>query len=240
MTFGRAALLGYSTRGSTRGCLQAYPTCPRDPDKLIEYLNNHNGGFFRFFRGTPGQNSAHYSKPYYRPRPSYRPSVYKKIIDSQNYSPQFNQYRILTKPAIYSSVSSVQFHEPNVDNYKLSVSPSRKGKKLSFPDNALKFTIARPETNKKLYQGDRFPLKNDFSTSWEHFSREPVNQFFPDRTGTGDFILDYDKFHTIKKTYYMYEERDPRKISFPESNIDYTTNKRMIFPQHRAKSNGIF
>ncbi|KAI5726714.1 hypothetical protein M8J76_007382 [Diaphorina citri] len=49
LVFGRAALLGYTARGDSRQCLTAYPLCPRNPDQLVDYLNNHNGGFFRFF-----------------------------------------------------------------------------------------------------------------------------------------------------------------------------------------------
>lgn len=49
--FGRAALLGISSQGRPSSCRYAYPECPRDPDELVDYLNNHNGGFFRFFNG---------------------------------------------------------------------------------------------------------------------------------------------------------------------------------------------
>ncbi|XP_022915406.2 uncharacterized protein [Onthophagus taurus] len=54
--FGRAALLGYNSKGDSYSCAQAYPKCPRDPDLLLNYLNNHNGGFFRFFNGLPQQH----------------------------------------------------------------------------------------------------------------------------------------------------------------------------------------
>lgn len=30
-------------------CRYAYSQCPNDPEQLVHYLNNHNGGFFRFF-----------------------------------------------------------------------------------------------------------------------------------------------------------------------------------------------
>lgn len=30
-------------------CRYAYPDCPNEPEQLVHYLNNHNGGFFRFF-----------------------------------------------------------------------------------------------------------------------------------------------------------------------------------------------
>lgn len=48
MNFGRAALLGYSGSGN---CDVAYPKCPRDEEQILFYLNNHRGGFFRFFNG---------------------------------------------------------------------------------------------------------------------------------------------------------------------------------------------
>lgn len=47
MNFGRAALLGLSAGE----CDAAYPRCPRDESQLLNYLNTHRGGFFRFFNG---------------------------------------------------------------------------------------------------------------------------------------------------------------------------------------------
>lgn len=47
--FIKAALLGYVSRNGAQSCMDAYDRCPRDPDKLVQYLNNYNGGFFRFF-----------------------------------------------------------------------------------------------------------------------------------------------------------------------------------------------
>jgi hypothetical protein len=48
----RAALIGHATRTKTgtrvtrRGntCAQLYKDCPTDPDSLLNYFNNHNGG----------------------------------------------------------------------------------------------------------------------------------------------------------------------------------------------------
>lgn len=45
MNFGRAALLGISGGA----CDTSYPRCPHDETQLLYYLNNHRGGFFRFF-----------------------------------------------------------------------------------------------------------------------------------------------------------------------------------------------
>jgi len=49
LSFARATALGYGSRGDPATCYRAFPRCPRNPDKLVHYLNNHNGGFFRFF-----------------------------------------------------------------------------------------------------------------------------------------------------------------------------------------------
>ncbi|XP_063897000.1 uncharacterized protein LOC126053956 [Helicoverpa armigera] len=50
--FSLAAIMGLTAKGNPTECRRAYPQCPNDPEKLINYLNNHNGGFFRFF-GQP-------------------------------------------------------------------------------------------------------------------------------------------------------------------------------------------
>lgn len=50
LNFARAAVLGYSNKNPAM-CYRAFPRCPRNPDKLVHYLNNYNGGFFRFFSG---------------------------------------------------------------------------------------------------------------------------------------------------------------------------------------------
>ncbi|XP_048513875.1 uncharacterized protein LOC125501644 isoform X2 [Athalia rosae] len=52
--FGKAALLGYTNRGDPSICYNEYVRCPNDPRDLVHYLNNHNGGFFRFFRNGHG------------------------------------------------------------------------------------------------------------------------------------------------------------------------------------------
>ncbi|XP_076640723.1 uncharacterized protein LOC143352280 [Halictus rubicundus] len=49
LNFGRAMILGYSNRGDSVACFRAFPKCPRDPNQLVYYLNNYNGGFFRLF-----------------------------------------------------------------------------------------------------------------------------------------------------------------------------------------------
>jgi hypothetical protein len=42
----RAALIGHATRKHTgqTSCSQMYTKCPSDPDRMVDYFNNHNGG----------------------------------------------------------------------------------------------------------------------------------------------------------------------------------------------------
>lgn len=47
--FGRAVFLGMTSKNNSGTCRYAYSQCPNDPEQLVHYLNNHNGGFFRFF-----------------------------------------------------------------------------------------------------------------------------------------------------------------------------------------------
>ncbi|CAL7936561.1 unnamed protein product [Xylocopa violacea] len=60
--FGRAMILGYSNRGNSRACYEAYPKCPRDMNGLIYYLNNYNGGFFRLFSRFHGGKYRGYGR----------------------------------------------------------------------------------------------------------------------------------------------------------------------------------
>ncbi|XP_020801938.1 uncharacterized protein LOC110178970 [Drosophila serrata] len=47
LIYGRAALLGLS--GGDRSCIRTYEKCPKNEMEIIHYLNNHRGGFFKFF-----------------------------------------------------------------------------------------------------------------------------------------------------------------------------------------------
>ncbi|KAJ8682505.1 hypothetical protein QAD02_018297 [Eretmocerus hayati] len=83
ISFGRAALLGYSNRGHSSICYQEYYRCPRRSDQLISYLNNHNGGFFKLFNSNNGN--------FYRPQQSYYRPFYKDSgehdIEQANFGP---------------------------------------------------------------------------------------------------------------------------------------------------------
>lgn len=55
LIYGRAALLGLT--GGERTCSSTYAKCPRDEDEILFYLNNHRGGFFKFFNEPGGSPS---------------------------------------------------------------------------------------------------------------------------------------------------------------------------------------
>ena len=69
LSFGKAALLGYTNKGLPQTCYREYSRCPQSSDQLISYLNNHNGGFFRLFSANTGS--------YYRPQQSSYKPYYK-------------------------------------------------------------------------------------------------------------------------------------------------------------------
>ncbi|XP_011302209.1 uncharacterized protein [Fopius arisanus] len=68
LTFGKSALMGYTNRGNPDVCYRQYPRCPREPSALVDYLNNYNGGFFRFFRNKNSGLS-------YRAAVNHRPAL---------------------------------------------------------------------------------------------------------------------------------------------------------------------
>ncbi|XP_046387331.1 basic salivary proline-rich protein 2 [Ischnura elegans] len=75
--FGGAALLGISSRGRPENCYKAFPDCPQRSERLLEYLNNHRGGFFKAVgdplrSALPGSQSPDGPVPR-PPRPPLRP-----------------------------------------------------------------------------------------------------------------------------------------------------------------------
>ncbi|XP_036327259.1 uncharacterized protein LOC118739870 [Rhagoletis pomonella] len=56
LIYGRAALLGVS--GGERSCTQTYAKCPKNEYEILYYLNNHRGGFFKFFGESEEPNNS--------------------------------------------------------------------------------------------------------------------------------------------------------------------------------------
>lgn len=81
LVFGRAALLGVTA--GEQSCHTAYPKCPRNEDDILYYLNNHRGGFFRFFNGGAafGDDTNF----------QYNPNPYGQQQQNQQYQPPQQQ-----------------------------------------------------------------------------------------------------------------------------------------------------
>lgn len=226
LLFLRAAFLGYSSKGDPKVCLNGYPLCPKDPDQLVNYLNNHNGGFFRFFNRQ------------LRRQPHYPPHVHKRLnaTDEEvrggggdlHFSPRLRKLgfaaRILNDPIeiedigqYYGKIANIrqqirdppQYQSPAADpvvdgNEQNSALPARKAKKIAFPGR---------------------PAKSAFVTA--------NVMIFPDRTGTGNLVLSGDPSVGLKisfadddtapetgktsKVKFLYDrQRYPKKMRFPE------------------------
>lgn len=193
MAFGRAILLGITARGDPDACFSAYPTCPRDPDRLVDYLNNHNGGFFRFF-GT--------QQPYYPPHHVSRIqtglsqfTATKRPQDVRGNRPHRFSNHISTnlKPPSPPGHREPDFFRQEIPTSKLSVlfpiaGNNRQTKGLTlFNPNGTKnssvktFSFPHGEESNPDFHIERPPLEQKKPTA-------PMT--FPDKTGTGDLRLD--------------------------------------------------
>lgn len=106
LVYGRAALLGLTS--GEQSCITAYPKCPRSEDDLLYYLNNHRGGFFRFFNG--GAAFGDDVNNQYNPNPyTYTSSSYPQQQQQQQHS-QYPQHQ--QQPAYQHSPQVNQQPQP--------------------------------------------------------------------------------------------------------------------------------
>ena len=196
MVFGSAVLHGITAKGDPNTCFSAYPTCPRDPDRLVDYLNNHNGGFFRFF-GT--------QQPYYTPHQVSRIqtglSQFTAISRPQNFRgtrPHQFPNHISTSlkppsPPAYRDPDFFRQHQTTTSKLSLLFpitgnNRQTKGLELSSPNG----------TENSAVKTFSFPHGQNPNVDL-HVERPPIKQTkptlpmtFPDKTGTGDLRLDID------------------------------------------------
>ncbi|XP_072401835.1 uncharacterized protein [Diabrotica undecimpunctata] len=204
--FGRAALLGYTSKGNKGSCTTAYPNCPSDPDKLVQYLNNYNGGFFRYFNGLNQQNYApyQYNDAFYNINKNFRQSFYGSKGSAER--------RIQNKPVIYIPSNSIEqnsiFKFPDEEyNYRKSKTllPTSDNFNNLFKQPGKPFIF--PNYKQEYIKEDHNPL---YSHNVKQFEKpEPHHKasllIFPDRTGTGELIVDSSEF---EKDHIAYEDND--------------------------------
>ncbi|XP_043282283.1 uncharacterized protein [Venturia canescens] len=95
LSFGKSALMGYANRGNPNICYRQYPKCPRSSAELIDYLNNHNGGFFRFFGNVRGSG---YQGSYYRGNLRRQPAPPPGISGPESDRTEYNESDKITFP----------------------------------------------------------------------------------------------------------------------------------------------
>lgn len=212
-TFAKAALLGYISKGNSDKCLSAYPTCPSDPDKLVQYLNNYNGGFFRFFNGISPQPTPQYSPQFQNYGGDMQNSPYRNLVAEQ---------RIQNKPAAYipnkypgNDATSIPNH---ISSGNFNLNKNRSPKTLIFPnddgDDFNEFTFRKP---KELPFSINHYHSNELDLQRPLPNHHASPMIFPDRTGTGDLRLDTEELNeNYKQTQHNLQNNF---ISFnPSSN----------------------
>lgn len=233
LMFGRAALLGYNSRDDPRSCITAYPTCPRDPDQLINYLNNHNGGFFRFFNQQLPQYAPQYAG-------------YKGRADKYKESPR-----------ILSGSPSQYYDVPSAYDLPLQTGPQRP---TVFPldhqdyygGNYYGGGAAGAGANNVATYSDvgnfKFPSNHRRGKSTTPNNSKMV--FPPDRTGTGGLRADLDQYGNYKGVYYdgetvKFADQDhngSNKMKFPEdipamgNRLPYSRKQKLVFPASNTGS----
>lgn len=194
--FGRAALIGLTSNGNDKQCIDSYPKCPTDPDTLVEYLNNYNGGFFRYFNGI---------NPHFYNNPHNYPTTKRQLVNPQE--------RILTKTnndfIRYKLTDEIKFPPDNLEINSFSIKPYhiyqyKSPKTLVFPDY-------NSESNREIFKGSyrkrkgfSFPKENNneliFQKPLSNYQDTPT--LFPDRTGTGELIIDSEEFQDNSNLFF--------------------------------------
>ncbi|KAJ9588079.1 hypothetical protein L9F63_018557, partial [Diploptera punctata] len=221
MTFGRAIFLGFTANGDLNTCFSAYPLCPRNPDDLVDYLNNHNGGFFQFFSNQ---------RPYYPPRPHGRIQNGAQRITS---SPGIIQDRPVQRP----SRGPKQLQFPNVypppmtQNLNAFRDPDyfRKEKlSLLFPNNQ---NEAIQETNFFDHKGSANSAVNSF-----YFPENVKNQ------ESHTYYVNEQTSNPTVNTFYLpghVNKIQPIDSNFYNNNNNKLPNspgKALFFPNNNGQS----
>ncbi|CAG4985419.1 unnamed protein product [Colias eurytheme] len=217
--FGRAVLLGVSSKENPSACRYAYPQCPSDPEQLVHYLNNHNGGFFRFFN-SPQQGQQNVQQ-FYNHLQNYQ-------IDQQNtqqFSGDNGQQNQNFGYGLYQQQSYGNEQQNNINSGYGFQNPNpylNNGNKYGFAypyNDRLKkgYKIQKRIQNKpNSIENDEFPSNNNGKWS------------FPDKD---DFEESEDDYNTVKDT------RESKTLKFPETNTNYVQEytrktRGFVFPNN--------
>ncbi|KPJ15485.1 hypothetical protein RR48_09414 [Papilio machaon] len=209
--FGRAAFLGMSSKNNPASCRYAYPLCPTDPEQLIFYLNNHNGGFFRFFN-APQNNQQNINQFYNQLSQNYN--------NQQNQFPQNGNTNFLYQHNQINGYPTQKYgNNYNYDQNKHD-SLNKIRFKNNFDDNKIEKRIQnRPDKYLDDIE-DNFSFENVDSSKWS----------FPEDNVSTNNVRDGKGLKFPEHSYYdnnirEFNKRDPRGFKFPDTrNIEYEIN----------------
>lgn len=192
--FGRATVTGITAKGNPSACYRAYPQCPRDPEKLINYLNNHNGGFFRFFGQPDTPQQTHNLEQFYN------------YLSGQNGLPQQQQQGYgLLKPNGYG------FPQQNPYAQSYNYGQSNYNKQFSNRNaNSIESEVEAKIQNKPI--GNILEADSDLNSDESQVTGSKWS--FPDEGNKNRYGRDKVK---IRKQ----PERGSKTLKFPDDRYDY-------------------
>ncbi|XP_063366325.1 uncharacterized protein LOC134654783 [Cydia amplana] len=230
--FGRAVFLGMTSKANPGTCRYAYPQCPNDPEQLVHYLNNHNGGFFRFF-AAPQQNQQQGLEQFYnqlsgqnyglyQPQQPSQPNQYHNHnlqqgygLQPQNqhlYDQQFGQY--------HQQYVAQQYQNPNFQDY---------GLQQQFHQN---YQIPNPYGNGYGLYGQNYPYQKSLNQS--SFDNRIQKRIQNVRNTVIVNVSSKPKWSFPESTSKrdVYSNVSLGKVfNFPQSNVNsITAGKGFVFP----------
>ncbi|KAF7390863.1 hypothetical protein HZH66_009343 [Vespula vulgaris] len=190
LSFGKAALLGYTSKSNPRNCYQEYPRCPRNPDQLIHYLNNHNGGFFRFFNKL-----NHGNNPYARP---YIVQNEQNQASSVEYGFKIGSDRTGTGELKFDTVAEndTRYYEPRIRNQL---------NRVVFPDEK--------RSKKFVDTSNRLPKSFDLEYNDTDDVQRDGSNFFPQQTREEK----YEESNQLYTSSEPFLESQFKTFVFPEN-----------------------
>lgn len=185
-------------------CRYAYPLCPTDPEQLVHYLNNHNGGFFRFF-SAPQQGQQNLEQFYNQFTVPGQYGLQSNDQNQQNYGLYSNVNQAnygLQRPGLYNGAHPQQGYGLNYPHNQNQYGNPFRYKNNN--DNDRNKIQKRIQNNKH----SKF-MENDFDTG-----DQSSKWLFPERLPDNKF-----EFNKV---------REDRNLKFPEEN-DQTTTEAQSF-----------
>ncbi|CAG9793176.1 unnamed protein product [Diatraea saccharalis] len=222
--FGRAVFLGMTSKTNTAACRYAYPQCPTDPEKLVHYLNNHNGGFFRFFN-SPQQNPQNLEQFYQQlmlqgqygvqnPQPNYG-YPYPPSTQNQLFPDQHNQ----------QPLSQQQYYGPYYPQ------ANQQGYGFSQLQNINKYPqyygLYKPQTNLIPEQNNGFLYPNS-KIGYDHLQKYGKNYPYNKKYGI-KYISFNDKDGNSENEIQKRIQNKP--IHYSSHTEDTRVDQEFIFPE---------